>query len=44
MKIKVQIQNEQVRVTAKSIDDLQAAIQMLKQANLDFPLQYVNMR
>ena len=46
MKIKVQasIQDNQVRVTGKKIDDLQAVIQMLKGTDLPIPLQYVNMR
>jgi cyclic-di-GMP-binding protein len=44
LKVKAQIQNDQVRVTAKSIDDLQAIIQLIKQLDLDFPVQYVNMR
>lgn len=46
MKIKVQaaIQDQQVRVTAKKIDDLQAVINMLKQEDMGIPLQFVNMR
>jgi cyclic-di-GMP-binding protein len=46
LKLKVQaaIQDEQVRVTAKKIDDLQAIIQMLKEKDLEMPLQYVNMK
>ncbi|WNF39033.1 YajQ family cyclic di-GMP-binding protein [Bacillaceae bacterium IKA-2] len=44
LKIKVQIQDEQIRVTAKSIDDLQSVIQLVKELDLDFPVQYVNMR
>lgn len=46
MKLKVQaaIQDEQVRVTAKKIDELQAVIQMLKESDLEIPLQYVNMK
>jgi uncharacterized protein YajQ (UPF0234 family) len=46
MKLKVQaaIQDQQVRVTAKKIDDLQAVIAMLKGADLPVPLQYVNMK
>lgn len=38
------IQDNQVRVTSKKIDDLQAVIQMLKEADLGIPLQYVNMK
>jgi len=46
MKLKVnsQIQGEQVRVTAKKIDDLQSVITHLKSKNLDIPLQFVNMK
>ncbi len=44
LKVKAQIQGEQVRVTAKSIDDLQTVIQLIKELDLDFPVQFVNMR
>ena len=44
LKVQAQVQDEQVRVTAKSIDDLQATIQMLKTKGLKFPVQFVNMR
>ena len=46
MKLKVnpQIQGEQIRVTAKKIDDLQAVITHLKGKNLDIPLQFINMK
>ena len=37
--MKVQIQGEQVRVTAKSIDDLQAIIQTIKEQDFDFALK-----
>ena len=46
-KIKVQaaIQDEQVRVTGKSIDDLQETIRTLRAAtDLGLPLQFINMR
>lgn len=45
-KLKVQsaIQGEQVRVTGKKRDDLQDVINLLKEATLDVPLQYVNFR
>jgi hypothetical protein len=45
-KIKVQtaIQGEEVRVTGKNRDDLQSAIQLIKDAELGMPLQYVNFR
>ncbi len=44
LKVNAQIQDEQVRVTAPKIDDLQAVIALVKQADLDFPTQYVNMK
>ncbi|MDX1569986.1 MAG: YajQ family cyclic di-GMP-binding protein [Xanthomonadales bacterium] len=45
-KIKVQatIQGEQVRVTGKKRDDLQAVIALLKEADLGVPLQFKNFR
>ena len=36
--------DEIVRVTAKKIDDLQAVITLCKNAALDFPLQFSNMK
>lgn len=44
LKVQAQVQDEQVRVTAKSIDELQATITMLKSQQLNFPLQFTNMR
>jgi len=44
LKVQSQIMDDLVRVTGKKIDDLQAVIQLCKSANLEFPLQYVNMR
>jgi cyclic-di-GMP-binding protein len=44
LKVQVQIMDDTVRVTGKKIDDLQEVIQLCKTANLDLPLQYVNMR
>ena len=44
LKVQAQIQDEQVRVTGKKIDDLQEVIAMLKGKDLDVPLQYVNMK
>ncbi len=44
MKVQTQIQDEQVRVTAKKIDDLQTVIALLKEKDLEIPLQYVNMK
>ena len=44
LKVQAQIQDEQVRVTSKSIDELQATIVLLKNAQLKFPVQFINMR
>lgn len=44
LKVQAQIMDDVVRVTAKKIDDLQAVIQACKSANLNLPLQYINMR
>ena len=42
--VKAQIQGDEVRVSSKKRDDLQAVIAMLKQADLDVALQFVNYR
>ncbi|CAN5489790.1 YajQ family cyclic di-GMP-binding protein [soil metagenome] len=44
LKVKTQIQGEQIRVEAKSIDDLQAVMAMLKAADIEVPLQFDNMK
>lgn len=44
MKVQAQIQDEQVRVTAKKIDDLRTIIDLLKTKDMDIPLQYINMK
>ncbi|MBI2601543.1 MAG: YajQ family cyclic di-GMP-binding protein [Deltaproteobacteria bacterium] len=44
LKVQSQIQDNQVRVTGKQIDDLQEIIASLKAGDLGLPLQYVNMR
>lgn len=44
LKVNVEIQDKQVRVTAKKIDDLQAVISLLKENKFKIPLQFVNMR
>lgn len=43
-KVQAAIQSEQVRVTGKKRDDLQAVIVMLRQAKLGLPLQFENFR
>ncbi len=42
--VKTQIQGEEIRVSSKKRDDLQAVIAMLKKADLDVALQFVNYR
>ncbi|HPR63220.1 MAG TPA: YajQ family cyclic di-GMP-binding protein [Thermoanaerobaculia bacterium] len=44
LKVQVKMQDQQVRVSGKKIDDLQAVIHMLKEKNLEIPLQFVNMK
>jgi uncharacterized protein YajQ (UPF0234 family) len=44
LKVQAAMQDQQVRVTGKNIDDLQSVIQMLRAANLPIPLQFVNMQ
>jgi len=43
-KVQAAIQGEQLRVTGKKRDDLQAVIAMLKGADVEIPLQYKNFR
>lgn len=43
-KVKPQIQGEAIRVTAKSRDDLQSVIGLLKQKDYPVALQYINYR
>lgn len=42
--VKAQIQGDEIRVSSKKRDDLQAIIALLKQADLDVALQFVNYR
>jgi hypothetical protein len=42
LKVNTQIQDEQVRVTASKIDDLQDVIKLVKEDDLDFPVQFTN--
>jgi uncharacterized protein YajQ (UPF0234 family) len=44
LKVNAQIQDEQIRVQGPKIDDLQAIIKMIKDADLDFPTQFVNFK
>ncbi|HEV3231478.1 MAG TPA: YajQ family cyclic di-GMP-binding protein [Candidatus Dormibacteraeota bacterium] len=43
-KLQVRIEGDKVRVVGKSKDDLQAAIALLRQADLPIPLQFTNYR
>jgi uncharacterized protein YajQ (UPF0234 family) len=43
-KVQVAIQGDELRVTGKKRDDLQAVIQYIKGLSLEQPLQYVNFR
>ena len=44
LKVQSQIQDEQIRVSAKNIDDLQKIISIIKKMEMDLPLQFVNMK
>lgn len=44
IKVQAQIQDDQVRVTGKNRDDLQATIQLLKGKDLEVEMQFVNFR
>jgi len=44
LKVQGQIQEDQVRVTGKNIDDLQEIIRLLKGKDLGLDLQYINFR
>ncbi|GFO69408.1 UPF0234 protein [Geomonas limicola] len=44
LKVQSQIQDDQVRVTGKNIDDLQATIALLKGKDLEIDMQFVNFR
>ncbi len=44
LKVQAAVQGQQVRVTGKKRDDLQAVISLLKSAEVGLPLQFVNFR
>ncbi|MBN4080218.1 YajQ family cyclic di-GMP-binding protein [Beggiatoa alba] len=44
LKVQTAIQGEKLRVNGKKRDELQAVISLLKQADLEIPLQYENFR
>jgi cyclic-di-GMP-binding protein len=43
-KVKAQIQGDEVRVMSTNKDDLQAVIQLIRAADLDFPVNFTNYR
>ena len=43
-KVKTQVMGDELRVSSSSRDDLQEVIAMVKEADLDFPVQFVNYR
>jgi uncharacterized protein YajQ (UPF0234 family) len=44
LKVQAQIMDDKVRVTSKSIDELQETMQILRNKNFEIPLQFNNMR
>ncbi len=44
LRVQTQIMEDQIRVSGKSKDDLQAAIALVRQADLPFAIQFINYR
>lgn len=44
LKVQASLQGDKVRVTGKSRDELQSAIQLLRASKVDMPLQFTNFR
>lgn len=44
LKVQAQMMDDQVRVTGKKIDDLQAVIALMRRGEYDLPLQFTNMK
>lgn len=44
IKVQPSIMDDIIRVTGKKLDDLQAVIAMLRRADLEIPLQFINMK
>lgn len=44
LKVQSQIQGDLIRVTGKSIDNLQNVIAIIKEKDLDIPIQFINYR
>jgi len=44
LKVKASIRGEEVRVVGKSIDDLQVAMKALREAEMEIPLNFINLK
>jgi len=44
LKVEAQMMDDQVRVSGKKIDELQAVISKLRGSELEIPLQFINMK
>jgi uncharacterized protein YajQ (UPF0234 family) len=44
LKVQAAVQGDQVRITGKKRDDLQAVMAEIRQAGFDLPLQFTNFR
>ena len=44
LKVKSSIRGEEVRVVGKSIDDLQTAMKAIREAELEMPLNFINLK
>ncbi len=44
LKVNASIMDDQIRVDGKKLDDLQAAISIVRQGDFEIPLQFVNMK
>ena len=44
LKVQSQVQDQQIRVSGKKIDELQKVIQYLKGEKLEIPIQFINMK
>lgn len=43
-KVKTQIQGEEIRVTSQKKDELQKSMQLIREADFDFPTEFTNFR
>ncbi|MDA7847974.1 YajQ family cyclic di-GMP-binding protein [Sulfurospirillum sp.] len=44
LKVKSSIRGEEVRVVGKSIDDLQSAMKAIREADMEMPLNFINLK